>query len=296
MKISVIVPFLNEAHHLEQCIKALLNQDFLKREYEMIFVNNGSRDRSAELVRGHPALVLLEEPTPGAYAARNRGLSVARGELIAFTDADCVPATDWLTQISAGMARTGAAIVLGKWRFVHQRSDGLRLCEDYENARIAHILRQCAAPHAFAFTNNMAIRADVIRALGPFVEWDRGGDTEYLQRYLAQFPRAKAAYLQDMVVTHLEMNRLRRWLGKQSTYGWSMKRITRKTPYRPLGYWQRFQVYRACVRTHRYAVSCQIYLLGVLGLGLICFAWGRMQRFFEERVAEWCGVVAGWRE
>ena len=140
MRVSVIVAFLNEEPYLEQCLQALLGQDFPREEYEVIFVDNGSRDGSAEIVRRYPDVHLMEEQRPGHYAARNTGLAVARGELIAFTDGDCAPSRGWLRQICEGMSRTGAAMALGSRRLPHQGRGILRSVRDF----------RCVERHAIA--------------------------------------------------------------------------------------------------------------------------------------------------
>lgn len=283
MKISVIVPFLNGERYLEQCIQALLDQDFPRDEYELIFVDNGSRDRSVEIVRRYPQLILLYEQKPGPYAARNKGLGRARGALIAFTDADCAPSRDWLTRMCDGLTRTGAAIALGRRCFPRQGSV-LRMCENYEQAKVQFVLSRCVPPRLlFAFTNNMALRASVVQALGPFAEWIRGADIEYVHRYLKQGSRDRIVYLPDMTVTHLELRTLNAWLGKQMTYGRSTRRIERKTPYRPLGDRGRFHVYRQCVRRNGYSVWQSACLFGVLALGALWFSVGRAGGMFEQR-------------
>lgn len=282
MRISVIVPFLNEERYLEQCIGALVHQDFPQNQYELIFIDNGSHDRSVEIARNHPELILLEEHKPGPYAARNKGLEAARGELIAFTDADCAPSKDWLGRICEGMRRSSASIALGRRRFPHHKPGMLQMLADYEDAKIKYVLHPCGGCYVFAFTNNMTVRADVIGALGPFVEWISGADIEYVHRCLARFNRNSVVYLPDMVVTHLEIRGLDKWFGKQVIYGRSTRRVERQTPYRQLGYGERIHIYRDCVHTNHYTAWQKIGLLGALALGLCCFEMGRIWEFLEE--------------
>src|SRR6185437_12388918 len=80
---------------------------------EVIVVDNGSSDASRDIASGHPAVTrVVTESRPGSYAARNAGLAVATGDLIAFTDADCLPASDWLRHGFAAVAR-GLDLVAG---------------------------------------------------------------------------------------------------------------------------------------------------------------------------------------
>ena len=131
MIFSIIVPFLNEESYIEKCIKALINQSFDKNEYELIFVNNSSTDKSPEIVKRFPEVILLHERKKCAYTAFNRGLGIAKGKIIALTNADCVVSKDWLMQIYKGMERTKADIALGRCFFPQNSPYLLKLFEDY---------------------------------------------------------------------------------------------------------------------------------------------------------------------
>ena len=99
--VSVIVPVYNDAERLSVCLACLQAQSY--SPMEVVVVDNGSRDLLAVIAVAarYKFARLVCETTPGSYAARNRGIEVAKGEVLAFTDADCVPAMDW---IAAGVA------------------------------------------------------------------------------------------------------------------------------------------------------------------------------------------------
>src|SRR4029079_8088869 len=111
--VSVIVPFRNAAATLERCVEALLDQTVPRDRYQLIFVDNGSTDGGSALLAGHPAVRVFEESRRGSYFARNRALGVADGEIIAFTDADCVVERDWLERVVAAMDEPGGGIGAG---------------------------------------------------------------------------------------------------------------------------------------------------------------------------------------
>jgi glycosyltransferase involved in cell wall biosynthesis len=113
--ISVIIPVWNSGALLRRCLEALARQTLGPDCFEIIVVDNGSSDDSAAIANSFPGVVLLSEPRPGSYAARNRGLARARGDFIAFTDADCVPAPDWLEQaLAAARRHPGAGVLAGR--------------------------------------------------------------------------------------------------------------------------------------------------------------------------------------
>ncbi len=97
-EVSVIVPVWNDEAGLERCLQRLRSQTLPDWRYEIIVIDNGSTDRSAEVARGYDGVVVAHEPRPGSYVARNTGIRLAQGSVLAFTDADCVPELDWLEQ------------------------------------------------------------------------------------------------------------------------------------------------------------------------------------------------------
>ena len=106
--ISVVVPFYNASHSLPACLEAMAGQSYAEAEY--FFVDNNSMDGGDELVRRAIAeydgleIRLLAESKRGASAARNKGVMEARGSHIAFTDADCIPRSEWLADLAAAIA------------------------------------------------------------------------------------------------------------------------------------------------------------------------------------------------
>ena len=96
-KASVVVPVYNGESVLEDCIGSLLRLNYPRDKVQLIFVDNRSTDRTAEILsRYQSQLSAFYESERGPAAARNRGLSNATGEVVAFTDADCVVDRDWL--------------------------------------------------------------------------------------------------------------------------------------------------------------------------------------------------------
>jgi lipopolysaccharide/colanic/teichoic acid biosynthesis glycosyltransferase/GT2 family glycosyltransferase len=100
ISVSVIIPAYNAASSLGACLQALQQQSDPSLLHEVIVVDNGSTDETATIARQYGA-TLLHEGKRGAAAARNKGIRHATGELIAFTDADCVPTAVWLNEITA---------------------------------------------------------------------------------------------------------------------------------------------------------------------------------------------------
>ena len=244
--VSVVVPFFDSERHLGACIESLLAQEDAGGAYEIILVDNGSSDGSADIAARYGGLTVLEERTPGAYAARNAGVRRARAPVIAFTDADCVVAGDWLRSIRAGMRDPAVAILLGQVRYPAAASASLRLLGAYENAKTEYVLGRCPAAHHFGYANNMAVRSSVFAELGPFEEWRRAADTELVQRLAARRPQARTAYRRSMRVTHMEFTSARARARRLSLYTRTNARIE---TFRELGLGRRCGVLLQLLRS-----------------------------------------------
>lgn len=97
--ISVIVPAYNAEETLPACLDALEAQTVPRHQYEIIVVDDGSTDDTAEVARSAVDRLICQE-NAGPAAARNRGARAAQGDLLLFTDADCAPAPDWIERLT----------------------------------------------------------------------------------------------------------------------------------------------------------------------------------------------------
>ena len=102
--VSVVIPTFNGSKRLPHCLNALAAQDFSGR-MEIIVVDDGSTDGTNQLVENeYPNVVLVMQKNQGPAVARNVGARRAQGEVILFTDDDCVPETQWITQMALPFA------------------------------------------------------------------------------------------------------------------------------------------------------------------------------------------------
>jgi len=98
--ISVIVPAHNEEGVIGKCLEGLKQQDF-RGKMEIIVVDNGSSDRTVQEAKKFKGVRVVLQKNRGPAAARNLGVEKSRGDIILFTDADCVPERDWVRQMVA---------------------------------------------------------------------------------------------------------------------------------------------------------------------------------------------------
>lgn len=109
-KLSVIIPALNEEKHLANCISAISSLDRCGLEIEIIVVDNGSTDRTFNIAHEHGAIAYVIKGVNIA-GLRNFGARQSTGDLLAFVDADCVVASDWLRNALEAIEREEADAV-----------------------------------------------------------------------------------------------------------------------------------------------------------------------------------------
>lgn len=97
MKISVVIPVYNEEKHIRACLNALVQNT--RKPDEILLADGGSTDRTRKLAARFPEVTILDNPRRTAAAGRNVGIRHARGDVIAFTDGDCIVAKNWLEEI-----------------------------------------------------------------------------------------------------------------------------------------------------------------------------------------------------
>jgi GT2 family glycosyltransferase len=174
---SVLVPHFNQTRLLALCLDSLERQTFPRRRFEIIVADNGTPGGVAGIAARHPNVRFLKAEERGAAAARNAAMRAARGEALAFIDADCLAAPDWLERGLEGLAAaplSGGAIRVGV-------ADERRLTpvEAFERL-FAFRQRVYVERKGFAATANLFARAAAARAIGPFtnglsedVDWCR---------------------------------------------------------------------------------------------------------------------------
>jgi glycosyltransferase involved in cell wall biosynthesis len=199
--VSVIIPVFDDGERLRRCLLALDRQTYPRDRFEVVVVDNGSSQDVAAVVAGLAGVVLGHEPRPGSYAARNTGLGLARGEVLAFTDSDCLPQPDW---VAAGVARLtdqpGCGPVAGRIAVFFQDAARPTATELYESLT-AFPQRAYVERDHYGATANLFTRRDVFARVGDFCAGlTSGGDREWGQRvYAAGLP---LIYADEVRVQH----------------------------------------------------------------------------------------------
>lgn len=132
--VSVIIPVYNDAERLEKCLAALENQTCPQDLYEVIVVDNASDESITRVVDKYQQTSATYEPEQGSYAARNKGITIAKGEIIAFTDSDCIPAPDWIENgVMALKNNPDCGIIGGRIKLFFRDPNRLTAVELYED-------------------------------------------------------------------------------------------------------------------------------------------------------------------
>ncbi len=199
--VSVIVPVFEDWVRLDACIDCLEHQTYPRESFEIVVVNNGPSSVPERLLSAFPSVRWAEESENGSYAARNRGLSLAQGSILAFTDSDCLPDKDWLQNAFRHFMQNPEISVLGgRIELFFDNPQHPTLCERYEEL-FGFMQRYYIEQRHFAATANMFTRKETIDAVGPFNGALRSsGDLEWGERVYASGRRL--LYAPDAAVRH----------------------------------------------------------------------------------------------
>ncbi len=186
LRISVVLPTLGRPEPLAACLEALAAG--FPDDAETIVVADGGREDLRPVVERFVAplrLRLIRAEHGGPAAARNRGLAVARGEIVAFTDDDCRPAPGWLAALAAGVVLSPPRAVGGMTK------NGLPACPYADAMQLVLDLlsrydRAAAGRERLLTSNNVAFPVAPLRALGGFDEsYPTAEDRELCRRWAA---------------------------------------------------------------------------------------------------------------
>jgi glycosyltransferase involved in cell wall biosynthesis len=241
-EMSVVIPVHNGAATLPACLDALCAQTLPSERYEVLVVDNNSTDGSANLARRAPGVRVLEEQRQGAYAARNRGLAGAHGEVLVFTDPDCVADPDWLEAAQLAVAE-GALVVLGESVPAGQ-GRLIDLVATYERGHQQYVFGGADPTLYYGRTNNMAVHRSVFEDVGPFIEQGRGADTLFVRATVGHFGADRVRFEPRMRVRHVEVERVRSHLQKLHVYGYVHHGYQEAAPIRPLRLRERAELLR----------------------------------------------------
>ncbi len=252
-EVSVVVPIYNGEGDLPDLIECLRSQTYPPDKVEYILVDNNSHDRTSAilqtaafnppsvppllrgggnldklpLLRGGGNLErrtfrhLTENQIQSSYAARNKGIHNSKGEIIAFTDADCRPESDWLENLVKPFVNPEIAIAAGEILAL----PGTSILEQHAD-RQNTLSQKYTLAHpfcAYGQTANLAIRKQVLAEVGLFRPYlTSGGDADLCWRVLRQ-TSYKLDFVENAIVRHRHRSTIKQLQSQWYRYGESNK-------------------------------------------------------------------------
>jgi GT2 family glycosyltransferase len=198
--ISIIIPTYRHWDQLKLCLDALSKQSYPVDAFEVVIINNDGESydvpESLSLAKN---MIIIHEPTAGSYAARNAGLDILKGDIVGFTDSDCIPDTDWiLNAVKFFESEPNAERVAGKVNLFRLDS-GSRIVSYYET--ITAFNQKYNVKKGLGVTANLFVKSEIFRKVGSFNDkLFSGGDMEWNDRASKQ--GVAISYVENVQVSH----------------------------------------------------------------------------------------------
>ena len=211
--VSVIIPVFNDIERLQLCLKALENQTYPQELYEVIVVDNNSEENIAEVTKQFKQVSLTQESKRGSYAARNQGIKIAQGKLLAFTDSDCIPTANWLENgVNKLLSVSNCGIVAGKIDLYYQKKNCPNAAEMFD--KIVNLQQEkYVEEYHYGATANLFTFKQVFDKVGLFnADLKSGGDADWGNRvFMSGYD---IIYSQDVLILHPARNSLAQLIKK----------------------------------------------------------------------------------
>ncbi|MBF0511867.1 MAG: glycosyltransferase [Candidatus Omnitrophica bacterium] len=163
--ISIIIPVLNAQRYIGPCLEALLAQDYPKDKFEIIVLDNGSLDKTVDIIKKYPVKFVVK--TRGTISAlRNWGVKQARGNIFSFIDADCLAPSGWLSCASSLLQLDNVGAV-GCWYVLPESTTIIERTWDM----ITDLRRQQTGPIDWVPSGDLTISKKVFEQIGGFDEY-----------------------------------------------------------------------------------------------------------------------------
>ena len=219
--VSVIIPVFNDPGGIRATLQSLLQIEYPEDSHEIVVVDNGSTDETKqtaeEIAASHDHVsIVVEDDIQSSYAARNRGIEIAVGEILVFIDADMEVEGTWLTELTEFFDETEVDYV-GYDVEVKLSNSQLTLVGLYSQA-IEFPVELYVNRMNFAPTCSMAVRSDVVENVGAFNEiLVSSGDAEFGHRVAAAGYEQR--FVSDITVYHPARTKLREHIQKSRRLG-----------------------------------------------------------------------------
>jgi O-antigen biosynthesis protein len=227
-RVSVVVCAYNAERTMDACLASLAILNY--PDYEVIVVNDGSCDRTLEIAESHGYCRIISQPNKGLSAARNVGAEAATGEIVAYTDSDCVADPDWLPYLVAKMEASGLAACGGP-NFPPPEDSLVPAAVAVAPGGPTHVLLSDEVAEHIAGCN-MAFRREALLDLGGFdpVYRAAGDDVDICWRF--QDAGFVIGFSPAAIVWHFRRNTVKAYCNQQRGYGKAEALVYSKHPFR----------------------------------------------------------------
>lgn len=224
--VSIVIPAYNAATTISQTVEACLAQRYPAETLEVIVVDDGSTDETEKTLTSYP-VVYLKQKNAGPAAARNQGWKKAQGEIVFFTDADCIPEPDWVSRIIAHYNDATIGAVGGSYGIANP---GQLLADCVYQEIIARHRRMPCSPRALG-SYNLSVRRDILVRVNGFDESYRmaSGEDNDLS-YNIRKAGFQLVFEPQALVSHYHPSRLNSYLRSQFWHGFWRVRLYRAHP------------------------------------------------------------------
>ncbi|MFB1078181.1 glycosyltransferase [Photobacterium damselae] len=202
LNVSIIIPTYRDWFRLSLCLDALVSQSYPCEKIQIIVVNNDPDNVREDIIKKfkNTNILFIDEIKAGSYAARNTGLKYAVGDIVAFTDSDCIPDSEWLTNAVSFLENNKNIDRIGGHIELFFKSKKRNLAEIYE-ACYAFRQEEFVEKQNMAATANMITYKKLFDHVGNFNDkLMSGGDAEWGKR--ASLLEYKIAYCNNVIVRH----------------------------------------------------------------------------------------------
>jgi len=227
-KVSVVVCAFNAQRTLEDCLDSL--KDLNYPNYEVIVIDDGSTDSTPEIAQRYEYVRYIRQENMGLSIARNAGIEAATGEIVAFTDSDCVADADWLTYMVAKFLSTGLSAIGGP-NFPPPEDSLIPSCVAASPGGPTVVLLSDEVAEHIAGCN-MAFRRDALLEIRGFDSLFRVAADDVDLCWRLQNKGYTIGYSPAAVVWHFRRNTIRAYLKQQRGYGKAEALVYFKHPYR----------------------------------------------------------------
>ena len=226
VSVSVIVPAYNASGIICKCIEALLKLNYPKNKLELIIVDNNSSDETLQLIKKYPVILETENKIQSSYAARNKGILKATGEIIAFTDSDCIVDPEWIRNGIKYFSDSTCGAVAGEILSLPPNSIFEEYLESIEFLHQRHCLNNPFFP--YMQTANAFFRRSVLGEIGLFdADMISGGDADLAWR-MQILTDYKLLYSPESKILHRHRNTLKGLYKQKKTHGIGKAHLEKK--------------------------------------------------------------------